>query len=1407
MMTSQSKSTLILCRRSRRRSYKLYISILSLCFGFFLLRFLFLIQLCDGQEPTLSSKEEFKLVSNRNRNINKQMKENNNKVLNLKEKESTLEREGQLLSQSHGTQIDQNTNVSSDSEIPSSTSVYTYETFDIEGDGQFNSKRQVICDIMSKQYIDSTPISYYLEVAVPLGEILLPERCPIHVVVGPGHLPEIIHYIYKGHLSTNDYAMKYNESMINLQKSEHQQKKKKSALPDQNEHTSQRLHYHNDENEIHLNRINSNTEKKPFQALFINARGIYALMLATQLYASNLPTYSVTWKIVPNLHQKEYLQEFEYYKSKWEKARGHTRLNIDIIYQWPTTTSLYDYIDYNYMTPSMNLFTDIQYIFDLLKPEGGIGMTVASKGSVNKDRLKTIKRILKDANRNKEINLQSKVDKTKYVKQISHSSLNIMSTHKKASAKNNEKEIDYFLYGSAISDLCGQKAGYGGSHIHTDFTFFLNNFANLHSNQFMTLVEVRDEINRALLVSANIENASYNDSNKENKGKDALKKESFNYELKFVGVPNRAKYDPIFLLHTPWIEETEKIFDFNEKEWIYKMIEPDDILRYSYIDELTGGHNFQHEIYFKKVEKKQASDSRTDNMNHIYSSNTEGRKFGIFDFFSNPFGNEIDSPRNNITNNNVNVSITVNEHLKRQKSIHSFLDLRKIFDPNEWSIDGLYDVQNIKSSELRFQGRCLQSRDLRAVKPPYGKWENLWIEKDQIFLYHDVFIDDVSSDGGVKSQEKYKRHWTMTIPGNKFVPHLMQALELKSTEIAELYTHIAQEYQLYEIQKHNSEEVNLVHVDLEELDLAVNQFLYFMVALGYVTFTGGKDSVKLELGEKDFPYRHLPPSSLSDVNMKDNKATSNSKAEGEGPRSTFDAKKKSHSQDAAEDEALRRHNTFILVHSLSTSVLIDSAQGLIDVLNIHGYKNCLLVDETWRPFHMEMIMREMLTIRDHDSLHFDSLKESAQLGKRGNPLQKEYKKLENDERSHMDFTTIYKRKTLELYNKDIYSGDVQYNLRDDSSPNAFTPKYTNSMIIQRERNFESRRNATMTEEAFLSTEEKILNKHYNYTFHFKETFVDLNIIHVVIGPHFLSVLPPAYVVYQAEVLDSLVLRQYGYEKYLKEATCIWDMSIKQVNHLLQRKDFLTPTVWLPMYTPFTCDQNYNYNISYPSLSNTFLDFRAPSLHSPSSCKMQVPYVNHNPVVHSNSRSQTNHTSSTEYPFGKDIDVLFFGGGSPRRKSIHREIKEWAKDNNLNVLFFFNRDCNGYFRDDLIRRSKIVLNIHSFPDRPLEVHRLNHLLLLGEACVVSEFSSDTVLDEIHDDSVFFVDLENMIPALSQILIDYDEKKNYIQGNGKSFCDIKKENGRRLVTDFQSDPDPLESAISLAIRETLAYKKQN
>lgn len=103
---------------------------------------------------------------------------------------------------------------------------------------------------------------------------------------------------------------------------------------------------------------------------------------------------------------------------------------------------------------------------------------------------------------------------------------------------------------------------------------------------------------------------------------------------------------------------------------------------------------------------------------------------------------------------------------------------------------------------------------------------------------------------------------------------------------------------------------------------------------------------------------------------------------------------------------------------------------------------------------------------------------------------------------------------------------------------------------------------------------------------------------------------------------------------------------------------------------------------------------------------------------------------------EDIDVLFYGGLNPRRQAILQALSDCG----LNVVVAAN--CFGEARDQLVARSKIVINIHFYPAKVLEIVRISYLLSNGQ-CVVSETGADPAEEELFQSAIAFSTYDGLV----------------------------------------------------------------
>lgn len=121
---------------------------------------------------------------------------------------------------------------------------------------------------------------------------------------------------------------------------------------------------------------------------------------------------------------------------------------------------------------------------------------------------------------------------------------------------------------------------------------------------------------------------------------------------------------------------------------------------------------------------------------------------------------------------------------------------------------------------------------------------------------------------------------------------------------------------------------------------------------------------------------------------------------------------------------------------------------------------------------------------------------------------------------------------------------------------------------------------------------------------------------------------------------------------------------------------------------------------------------------------------------------------------KDIDIFFYGSINQRRLDIIQQLQ----NKGLNVVYRYNIWNDE--RDELISRSKIILNMHYYQKGILETARLSYLLS-NDCFVVSETSVDNHLDDYHKPYVAFSNYDNLVQTCVKYIENYDLTLPFMQ----------------------------------------------
>ena len=128
------------------------------------------------------------------------------------------------------------------------------------------------------------------------------------------------------------------------------------------------------------------------------------------------------------------------------------------------------------------------------------------------------------------------------------------------------------------------------------------------------------------------------------------------------------------------------------------------------------------------------------------------------------------------------------------------------------------------------------------------------------------------------------------------------------------------------------------------------------------------------------------------------------------------------------------------------------------------------------------------------------------------------------------------------------------------------------------------------------------------------------------------------------------------------------------------------------------------------------------------------------------------------PEQQDIDVLHYGSiGDSRRKEVLSDLEKAG----LKVVKLFG--AYGAERDAYVARSKVVINLHYYPNGVFEIFRVSHLLA-NRKCVVTEAGGcDPQLEELAQRSCEYVDRERLVDAC-RTLVRLDDMRRSVEARG-------------------------------------------
>ncbi|HXZ40891.1 MAG TPA: hypothetical protein VEG68_09120 [Terriglobales bacterium] len=131
----------------------------------------------------------------------------------------------------------------------------------------------------------------------------------------------------------------------------------------------------------------------------------------------------------------------------------------------------------------------------------------------------------------------------------------------------------------------------------------------------------------------------------------------------------------------------------------------------------------------------------------------------------------------------------------------------------------------------------------------------------------------------------------------------------------------------------------------------------------------------------------------------------------------------------------------------------------------------------------------------------------------------------------------------------------------------------------------------------------------------------------------------------------------------------------------------------------------------------------------------------------------------------DIDILFYGSLNERRNQVLNSLK----NSGVKVQTVFG--VYGRDRDELIARSKLILNIHFYDAKVFEIVRVSYLLANSKA-VVTECASHSSADEGLVNAVLACPYESLVDGCLSLL-QHEEERRKLETRGFQWFSRRKE----------------------------------
>jgi hypothetical protein len=134
---------------------------------------------------------------------------------------------------------------------------------------------------------------------------------------------------------------------------------------------------------------------------------------------------------------------------------------------------------------------------------------------------------------------------------------------------------------------------------------------------------------------------------------------------------------------------------------------------------------------------------------------------------------------------------------------------------------------------------------------------------------------------------------------------------------------------------------------------------------------------------------------------------------------------------------------------------------------------------------------------------------------------------------------------------------------------------------------------------------------------------------------------------------------------------------------------------------------------------------------------------------------------------QDIDLFFYGKLSPERLGF---VNQLTAQNHLQRSYLWGKNIWGTIRDEMIGRSKLVLNLTGYESANtiFEIVRVSYLLANGRAVVCQKREGIEIESDLLESGLLFLDESNFNQQVQELLANDEQRLDYAQKCKATFC---------------------------------------